>query len=87
MKIWSFIKWQWNKWETWQKWFVFMAFLFGIGIGSNSFFSQVCLYFSLSIFFFFVTKWWIVEPARRSWEEFKNEQNSLFDTIKDSDKK
>lgn len=87
MKLWSFIKWQWKKWETWQRWFAFMFFLFGIGLSSGSVFSMLCLYISVSIFAYFVTKWCIVDPVRKSWESFKEEQDGLFDTIKDSDKK
>jgi hypothetical protein len=87
MKLWSFIKWQWNKWETWQRWFAVMFFLFGLGLSSSSVFSIVCLYISVSIFAYFVTKWCIVDPIRNSWEGFKKEQDDLFDVIKDSDKK
>lgn len=89
MKIWHFIKWQWNKWESWQKWWIIMAFLFGAGISASTdtLIGQICLYVSLSIFFYFLTKWAIVEPVRSSWRSFKDEQGNLFDTIKNSDKK
>lgn len=87
MKLWSFIKWQWAKCEAWQKWFIFTAFLFVIGVTSKSTVGAFCLGFSISIFFYFITKWFLVDPIRNSWEEFKKEQNGLFDTIKDSDKK
>lgn len=85
MKIWSFIKWKWNKWETWQKWWIVMFFLFGCGLGANSLFAKICLGLSLSIFVYFITKWWIVDPILNSWREFKQERDGLFSVIKDSD--
>lgn len=64
-----------------------MAFLFGIGVASDSLIGKLCLYSSAAIFLFFTFKWWFLEPAMNSWKEFKKEQDSLFDLIKDSDKK
>lgn len=87
MKIWAFLKWQWRKWEIWQRWFAFMAFLFGVGAATSSLVGQIALGTALMIFFYFITKWWIVDPVRKSYEEFKKEKDNLFDTIKNSDKK
>ena len=87
MKIWSFIKWRWQKWERWQKLWIISAWFFGAGMSASEAYKLYLLAVPLTIFFFYVGKWWIWDPIKESYQEYQKEQQGLFDTIKHSDSK
>ena len=87
MKIWSFIKWRWQKWERWQRVWVVAFFFLGAGVGAKQPAQTVLLAIPVGIFFFYLGKWWIWDPVKESYQEYQKEQQGLFDTIKHSDSK
>lgn len=87
MKIWSFLKWQWNKMEFWMKSYLFAMFMIGVGVATNNPSSKYFFYLGICILCFWGIKWFIVDELKRSYGEFKKEQNNLFSAIKNSDRK
>ena len=89
MKIWAFIKWHYRKLQIWQKIWILGCMSVGWAIASPSHSqeqyiagvaSAVCM---LGVFF----KWFVWDPVKDSYEKFKKDQQGLFDTIKNSEKK
>lgn len=83
-ELFNFIRWQWRKYELWQKWWIVGAGFFGAGITSSKDYSHYFFAVPVSIIFFYTFKWWIWEPAKESWREYKQEKQNLFETIKTS---
>jgi hypothetical protein len=83
MKIWAFIKWHIRKLTL--DMFLWMMFCFS-ATGYVNTQSQTYLYMAQAIFIYGFGKftWYIV---KESYKNFEKEQQDLFETIKNSDKK
>ncbi len=86
MKVFQFIRWQWQQFETWQKCYIFGAFLMGAGVVTPSPYDKYLFALPVAMLFCWTAKWWIWDALKNSYQKFLNEQNSLFTTIKESDK-
>ena len=87
MKIVKYAKWQWNKFELWQKLFILAMLLQATGYTLGNPYGIYLIAGGISIVIFYITKWFLVDVAIQSWNKFRQEENNLFDTIKNSDKK
>ena len=83
----GFIRWWFSKLELWQ-WFLLASLLlnvgslFAIGTEISSDMNLIGMILLLIVFF----KWFIVDPLKASWTRYKEQRNSLLNTIKDSHK-
>lgn len=83
MKIWSFLRWKYRQ-STFEDfaWWIGSA-LFGIGFGSdNQYFIIAGAIAWMGIFVKY-----LIKHYKKEYQEFKQEQNQLFETIKHSDQK
>lgn len=87
MKIWNFVKWQWKKMEFWMKSYVFAMIALVTGVLTDPPTNRYFFAVGIGILFFWNFKWFIVDTLSESWSRFKKEQETLFLTIRDSDKK
>lgn len=83
MKIWSFLRWKFNQttFEDFCWWTG--AGLIGAGAGADSKFLLIIG----AIFWMCIFSSILIKHYRKEYDEFKQEQNQLFDTIKNSDQK
>ncbi len=86
MKLFSFIKWQWNKFEFWQKLWMVGAAFFGAGLASPDHIRPYLIAVPVCIILGSTLKWFLWDSVFNSWKEFQKEQQSLFEKIKNSDK-
>jgi len=84
MKLFKFFRWQWNRFEFWQKWWICSMAFFFLGLFSDKLYFQAI---GVSMLIFGIFKWLIWEGVSDSYKKFKEEQNTLFEVIKNSDKK
>ena len=82
-EILNFIRWQWNKWEFWQKCYIVGAFFFGLGIGMPNPYRTFVMAVPVSMFFIATFKWFIWDMVKSSWNSYKKEKETLFDTIRE----
>jgi hypothetical protein len=85
-EIWSFLHWNWQRFEGWQKMFMFAMFLQGAGWGMSG---DKGLYISglgMGIILSYLLKWFVWDAIKSSWAKYKSHRNELLTTIKDSDK-
>ena len=82
MEILRWIRWQWRQWEFWQKCFIAAMFCMGVSAGSSKPYDLYFAAVGVIIFFSFTFKWCIVDPAIKSYKEYKRQRDELFDTIK-----
>jgi hypothetical protein len=87
MKFWPFLKWQWNRMEFWMKSYLFAMTMIGIGVATDNPSSKYFFSLGICILCFWAIKWFIFDEIKRSYDEFKKEQNNLFSQIKNSDNK
>jgi hypothetical protein len=83
MKILSFLRWKYRQFTFEDKLWNLGTFLiiFGYFIHINLLIAGFAIWFGILFNTFVITKY------RKDYEEFKNEQNKLFETIKHSDQK
>ena len=86
MKIFQFIRWQWRQWEWWQKTFIVSAFLFGVSANLSEPYKTWVWGISMANIVFWLMKWVLWDGTKSAYRKFVEEQNSLFTTIKESDK-
>jgi hypothetical protein len=88
MKIWAFIKWNFNRLDFLQKVYMFGAGCLGWAITSPKNSTEEFAAYSLacSIFVIIFFKWFIWDIIKHNYEKFQTEQQNLFDTVKHSDK-
>lgn len=86
MKIWSFLKWRWQKYERWQKWWMVGFFFLGAGIGQPEPIKYYLWAIPICIFFFYTGKWWIWDSIRDSYREYQKEKEDLITLIKSTEK-
>lgn len=79
----NFIKWQWNRWETWKKWYIVMAFIFGAGVATSDPYKYYILAVPITALILWTGKWWIWDQVVDSWNSYKKEKQSLFETIRE----
>ena len=83
----QFIRWWFSKLELWQ-WFLLASLLlnvgslFAIGTEISSNMNLIGMVLLLIVFF----KWSVWDSLKTSWTRYKEQRNSLLNTIKDSHK-
>jgi len=82
----TFIQWQWNKFEFWQKCFIFSSSFFGAAVVSEPPYVFYFMLVPIVVVFGFMTKWFVIDPIKTSWNKFQTEKTQLFTTIKESEK-
>lgn len=80
-----FVSWRWRKFETWQKYYIVGFHFFIAGVLSPSPWRYILLSVPATIIITLFFKWWIWDQIQNSWQEYKKEKQSLFETIKTSD--
>ena len=89
MKILKFIRWQWAKFDSWQRWYMLAAGLFGSGLvaPTNTLARRLLIGSAGVIFAALLIKWLWIDTMIASYKRFQEEEQKLFETIKNSDKK
>jgi hypothetical protein len=83
MEILNFLKWQWNKWQFWQKCYIFGACLLGAGVVAPEPYSLYLFAVPVTMLVVWTGKWMLWDQAVESWNTYKKEKSSLFDTIRE----
>lgn len=86
MKLFQFVKWQWNKWKTWQKFFMAGAFIVGVGVGAPEPYDVWLVTIGCVLIYGWAFKWMVWDTFKSSYNQFLKERQGLLDTIKNSDK-
>jgi len=88
MKIWAFIKWHYRRLEVWQKIWLFGTMAFGWAWASPDHSTEQFVAFMIFVTCIggLLAKWWFWDSIRSSYKKFQEEQQGLFDTIKNSEK-
>lgn len=81
----NFLSWQWHKFQAWQRWFILGMILQAVSWFSPEPWSTVLLFTGVGIVFGHMLKWWVWDTSVESWRKYKEERNTLFGVIKDSD--
>jgi hypothetical protein len=82
MEIFRWLRWQWRQFETWQKFWVLGCSFLGAGIMSDGLARKIFFAVPIMILLVYTFKWWIYEPAVSSWRKYKEQRDTLFDTIR-----
>ena len=82
----GFLGWQYRRMELWQKTYIVGAFFFGLGMGLEQPYKQWAMMVPIALVLVWMLKWAVWDATRRSWAKYKEERQTLFDTIKDSHK-
>lgn len=82
----NFIHWQWSKYDFWQKCFVGSSAFFGAAIAAPQPYATYLSFVPMAVVFSFMTKWLIWDGTKAAWNRYKEEKQTLFTTIKESDK-
>ncbi len=85
-EIWNFTIWQWRKFEFWQKAFIFSSSFFGAALVAEQPYAAYLSMVPMVIVFSFMFKWMVWDGIKSAWERYKKEKESLFQTIKESNK-
>ena len=84
MELFRFLKWQWNKFDLWQKWYLTGAAFFGAGITASENVRYYLLAVPVGIALYYIGKCVIYDSIVESYQKYKQEKQSLFETIKTS---
>ncbi len=82
MEIFRWLRWQWRQFEIWQKCYIFGAFFVGAGIVAPAPYHKYLLTIPLVMLLAWTLKWWIWDQAKESWNKYKKQRDTLFDTIR-----
>lgn len=86
MKIFSFIKWQWNRWNIGIKFLIFSILVIIGSVIAPSPIDKYLLGAGLLITLTLQMKWFIWDSIKSSYKKYQEEQQHLFTIIKESDK-
>jgi hypothetical protein len=86
MKIFSFIKWQWKRWNIGTKSLIFSMLVIIGSVIAPSPLDKYLLGAGLLITLTLQMKWFIWDSIKVSHKKFQEEQQHLFTIIKESDK-
>ena len=86
MKIFSFIKWQWNRWNIGIKFLIFSILVIIGSVIAPSPIDKYLLGSGLLITLTLQMKWFIWDSIKSSYKKYQEEQQHLFTIIKESDK-
>ncbi len=82
MEIFRWLRWQWRQFETWQKSWLLGAFFLGAGLMLDGILGKIFIAIPFAIFMGYTFKWWFYEPITNSWNKYKEQRETLFDTIR-----
>ncbi len=82
MEILRWLRWQWRQFESWQKFWFLGAFFLGAGLGADDSIKKYFFAIPVVIFMFYTIKWAVYEPILHSWGKYKEQRDTLFDTIR-----
>lgn len=74
-----FLQWQWRQWSASDKWYFLALALIGFGVGSER---EIVWRIGVGIIFLMLCKWAIVDSTIKSYNKYKEQRDSLFNTIK-----
>lgn len=82
-KIWNFLQWQWQQFETWQKMWILAMFLVGAGTSAKEPVNMYLLGAGGAIIVGFMLKWVIWDGTRSAWARYNEEQEKIINIMKD----
>lgn len=82
----NFVVWKWQKWEFWQRCFVGSLLFYIASVFAPAPYSIYLSAVPMVVVFSFIFKWWFIDQAIKTWNDYKAEKEKLFTTIKDSEK-
>ena len=86
MKIFAFIKWQWNRWNIGIKFLIFSILIIIGSFIAPSPIDKYLLGAGLLVTLTLQMKWFIWDSIKSSYKKYQEEQQHLFTIIKESDK-
>lgn len=86
MKIWSFIKWRWGKFEIWQKWYIASMLLVGAAIPTPAPYDRYLFLTGFGVILFFLAKFMFWDSIRDSYREYEKEKQNLIKLIESTEK-
>ena len=84
MKIWYFLCWQWNQFETWQRCYMFAMFLIGCAFAAPAHMKSWFAIPGTVIILGFVLKWAVYDGVREAWNKYNKEQEEIVQIMRDS---
>jgi hypothetical protein len=78
----GYLQWLWRNWAWWQRSFIFAMILNFVSIFCSKPYDFILGMTGLAIFMFWVGKWWVVDGVIKSYNEYKKQQDNLFNEIK-----
>jgi hypothetical protein len=78
----GYLQWLWRNWAWWQRSFIFAMSLNFASIFSSKPYDFILGMTGLAIIMFWVGKWWVVDGVIKSYNEYKKQQENLFNEIK-----
>jgi len=84
-ELWSFLTWQWTKFEFWQKCWIVSAAFFGAALVSEPPYVFYLSLVPMIVVLGSMLKWVIWDGSKSQWERYQKEKKELLDTIKNSD--
>lgn len=81
-EVFSFLKWQWQKWQLWQRVYITAMSCFLIAMLLPEPYSRYAVAIPIAILFGMIGKWWIWDNIKESWSKYKQEKKELFNVIK-----
>ncbi len=85
-ELFGWVSWVWRNWETWQKLWVVAMFFVGASVTASEQARPYLLAVPITIFFCCTFKWMVWDGFKSSWGKYKQHRNSMFETIKESDR-
>ncbi len=85
-EVWSFLSWQWTKWELWQKCWIVSSAFFGASLVADAPYNLYLSVIPMIVVCGTMIKWVIWDGSKSQWERYQREKQELLDTIKNSDK-
>jgi hypothetical protein len=86
MKVWNFLVWQWNQFDSWQRVWLLGAACFGAGLTASDQVGSVLLRLSAGIFLFWFFKCFVWDGIIFSWNRYQQEQQKIVDILKQESK-
>jgi hypothetical protein len=83
-KIYHFLCWQWQQFETWQRFWLLAMFLFGCTFTAPDHWRPYFVWPACVIVIGYILKWILYDGIRNAWNKYNEEQEKIVQIIKDS---